>query len=76
MCTVATEFDTDKSETGRRRGPSGVLLLTGILAILVSGWALIGAPAFDGIDAGAGWILVLIAVIVGAILVFTPSRKR
>ena len=88
MCTVATEDRATEnmatenmateSDTGTRkhnRRPSGLLLIAGIVALLVSGWALLGPSSFEGFDANVGWVLVAVAVLVGAVLVLTPSKK-
>ncbi|WP_084436176.1 hypothetical protein [Aldersonia kunmingensis] len=84
---MADEFDTDWAEDGRsagsapregKRGPSVLLLLSGILALVVSGWALAGGNGWpgEGVDGpNLGWILVVAAIIVGALLVFTPSKR-
>ncbi|RJO72190.1 hypothetical protein D5S18_23785 [Nocardia panacis] len=64
---------TDNKKAG---GPSAMLLIVGVLALLVSIWALIGPAAlpFGGIP--IGWILVFTAIVVGGILVLTPRRRR
>lgn len=80
MAEYEKGFDTESPQEDRsgcgRRGPSVLLLLAGIAALLVSGWALIGPFSLDflsGVD--AGWVLVGVAVVVGAVLVFLPSRR-
>ncbi|WP_235916303.1 hypothetical protein [Antrihabitans cavernicola] len=74
---MASNFDTDETDTRNgKRQPSAVLLLTGLLTLAVSGWALIGPSALSGFDTNMGWVLVLIAVVAGAVLVFSPSKKR
>ena len=76
---MADQFDTQQSRA-RRRSPSLPLLLSGIAALVVSGWALAGPDAwhgpadFDGVS--VGWILVVVAIVIGALLVFTPSRRK
>lgn len=60
----------------RRKGPSAVLLLSGVLALLVSVWALAGPGAWDGIvDIHLGWVVVVIAIVVGLGLVFSPGKR-
>ncbi|MFC7447726.1 hypothetical protein [Rhodococcus daqingensis] len=64
---------TDKA--GRR--PSALLLLAGLAALLVSGWALIGPGSFESLgDTQFRWILVIAAVVVGVILVLAPGRRK
>ncbi|MBO0855701.1 MAG: hypothetical protein J2P18_18275 [Nocardia sp.] len=59
-----------------RRRPSIPLLLGGILALLVSAWALIGPTAWPAHSiVPAGWIVVAVAVVVGIALVVTPRRN-
>ncbi|MFD4181293.1 hypothetical protein [Rhodococcus sp. NPDC058514] len=63
-------------KAGTRR-PSALLLLAGLAALLVSGWALIGPDRFESLgDAQFRWILVIAAVAVGVILVFAPGRRK
>lgn len=64
--------------TPRKRGPSVLLLLSGIFALVVSGWALAGGNGWPAEGVGGpnlGWILVVAAIIVGAMLVFAPSKR-
>ncbi|MBP1162857.1 hypothetical protein ABIC28_000390 [Rhodococcus sp. PvR044] len=64
---------TDKA--GRR--PSALLLLSGLAALLVSVWALIGPFHFESLgDAQFRWIVVIAAVVAGLILVFAPGRRK
>ncbi|WP_346764555.1 hypothetical protein [Rhodococcus sp. HNM0569] len=69
--------DTDQaSDAPRSRRPSAVLLVTGVLALLVSGWALAGPFSLEPLGDGAfRWIVVGVAVVVGLVLVFTPGRR-
>jgi hypothetical protein len=62
----------------RKHGPSVLLLLSGIVALAVSGWALAGGNGWptDGVGGPhLGWILVLAAIVVGAMLVFAPGKR-
>jgi hypothetical protein len=64
---------TDKS----RRGPSILLLLSAIAALVVSGWALVGPFSLDFLATlDLGWILVAAAIVIGAILVLVPGRRK
>lgn len=62
-------------KAGRR--PSALLLLSGLVALLVSVGALIGPGSFESLgDAQFRWIVVLAAVVVGVVLVFAPGRRK
>lgn len=68
--------DTDRTPK-RRSGPSVLLLLSSIAALLVSAWALVGPFQLDFVAAlDMGWILVAAAVIVGVVLVVLPGRRN
>ncbi|UGT53575.1 hypothetical protein [Nocardia asteroides] len=67
----------DDTNTGTRRRPAFSLLVTGLLALAVSMWALLGGPTpGDGGILPIGWGVVLAAIVVGLLLTFAPSRKR
>lgn len=69
----------ENTETAAKAGrrPSALLLLSGLAALLVSAWALIGPGSFESLgDAQFRWILVIAAVVVGVILVFAPGRRK
>lgn len=79
---MAEHSSTDKhgnTETGSknsRRGPSVLLLLAGLAALLVSGWALIGPFSLAPLgNVEFRWILVAVALVVGAALVFSPGKR-
>jgi len=69
---------TTEDRTGRtRKGPSFLLLLSALAALLVSGWAMIGPFPVDFLAAvDLGWVLVGAALLIGAVLVFLPNRRR
>lgn len=73
-----TGDDTDDtSEPRRSRRPSIGLLLAGIAALLVTAWALIGPFSLEPLtNVGFRWLFVVGAVIIGAVLVFSPGRRR
>ncbi|MEV0332971.1 hypothetical protein [Nocardia sp. NPDC050717] len=67
----------DQTSTETRRRPAFSLLVTGLLALAVSVWALLGAPTpGDGGILPIGWGVVLAAIVVGLLLTFAPSSKR
>nr|WP_137725463.1 hypothetical protein [Prescottella subtropica] len=72
-----TGDDTDTSSAPRRsRRPSLGLLLAGLAALLVSGWALIGPFSLDALGhVEFRWIFVAVAVVIGAALVLSPARR-
>lgn len=60
-----------------RRGPSFSLLLAGVLALLVSGWAFLGPsdwPAHNHFP--FGWVVVAAAIVVGAGMTISPRRRK
>lgn len=78
MADFDTTFETgstDNENRKRRRGPSILLLLSAIAALLISGWALIGPFIFDFASLDLGWVLVATAVVVGLVLVVLPGRR-
>lgn len=73
-------FDTDTSaadECSPRRGPSILLLLSALAALAVSGWAMIGPFSLDFVPTlDLGWITIGLGVVIGAILILLPTRRR
>lgn len=70
--------DTDEqtAPTASRR-PSIGLFLAGLAAVLISVWALIGPFSLEPLaNIEFHWLFVIIAVAVGAALVFSPGRRR
>ncbi|MFF2088808.1 hypothetical protein ACFVVM_33920 [Nocardia sp. NPDC058176] len=60
-----------------RRRPAFSLLLTGILALALSAWALLGAPTPDeGGILPIGWAVVITAIVIGLVLTLSSGRKR
>lgn len=70
--------DTDEPSTPTAsRRPSLGLLLAGLAALLVTAWALIGPFSLEPLtNVGFRWLFVVGAVIIGAVLVFSPGRRR
>ena len=75
---MADNTDTDTAATaGTRRRPSPGLLLAGLAALLVSVWAFIGPDRLGAIGEGhLKWLFIAVAVVVGVVLVISPSRRR
>ncbi len=64
-------------DSGTRRGPSFSLLLAGLLALLVSVWAIIGPSAWPAHSiVPVGWIVVAAAVVAGIVMVISPRRRE
>ncbi|AHK30076.1 hypothetical protein [Rhodococcus opacus] len=70
--------DTQDSEQNRtRKRPSPLLLLAGLAALLVSGWALAGPFSLEPLaNVEFRWLFVVVAVLVGVVLVFAPNRRK
>ncbi|WP_181763028.1 hypothetical protein [Rhodococcus spelaei] len=69
----------DNNDLGDKtsRRPSALLLLSGLTALLISAWAIIGPDRFSAFGgAEFRWIFVIVAVVVGVILVFAPGRRK
>ncbi|EID80570.1 MULTISPECIES: hypothetical protein [Rhodococcus] len=67
----------DSAQTGTRKRPSPLLLLAGLAALLVSGWALTGPFSLEPLaNVEFRWLFVVVAVLVGVVLVFAPNRRR
>ncbi|QCQ92115.1 hypothetical protein [Rhodococcus sp. SGAir0479] len=68
--------DEPTASTASRR-PSFGLLLAGLAALFVSVWALVGPFSLDLFtNVEFRWVFVIAAVAVGAVLVFSPGRRR
>ncbi|BAH54510.1 hypothetical protein [Rhodococcus opacus] len=67
----------DGEQTRTRKRPSLLLLLAGLAALLVSGWALAGPFSLELLaNVEFRWLFVLVAVLVGVVLVFAPNRRK
>ncbi|MFE9786291.1 hypothetical protein ACFYO7_13015 [Nocardia salmonicida] len=67
----------EQNSVETRRRPAFTLLTTGLIALAVSVWALLGAPTPD--DGGilpVGWGVVIAAIVIGLLLTLTPSRTH
>lgn len=72
-----TRTEQTSDACGSRRRPSVLLVLAGLTALIVSGWALLGPFALTLLGADAfRWIFVGVAVAVGLVLVFSPNRRK
>jgi hypothetical protein len=77
-CAVDDIDDTHGNEQTRtRKRPSPLLLLAGLAALLVSGWALAGPFSLEPLaNVEFRWLFVVVAVLVGVVLVFAPNRRK
>ncbi|NLV78956.1 MAG: hypothetical protein GXY65_06350 [Rhodococcus sp.] len=76
--SAAGTGDTDTEQTCGRagRGPSILLLLSAIVALAVSCWALVGPFSVEFLTSlDMGWVLVGGAIVIGAVLVLLPARR-
>jgi len=70
-----SDSDTE-AQNSNRRGPSALLLLAGLAAMVVSVAAIIGQDAIVSLsDVQFRWVFVIAAVAVGVALLLGPSRK-
>ncbi|MEU4417980.1 hypothetical protein AB0G00_06185 [Nocardia salmonicida] len=67
----------EQNSVETRRRPAFTLLTTGLIALAVSVWALLGAPTPDeGGILPVGWGVVIAAIVIGLLLTLVPSRKH
>ena len=75
-----TNNRTDRSAApgrSRRGGFSPGLFFVGLLALVLSGWALAGPNRWDLTTiVPIGWIIVAVAIVVGLVLVISPRGRR
>jgi len=74
--SIADDTDEHTAPKPSRR-PSIGLFLAGLAAILVSVWALVGPFSLEPLaNVEFRWLFVVAAVVIGAVLVFSPGRRR
>ncbi|SDH84836.1 hypothetical protein SAMN05444695_103373 [Rhodococcus triatomae] len=72
---LSPDSSDETPKTGRRR-PSALLLLAGLAALVISSWALAGPFDLSPLaDVEFRWLFVLVAVVVGLVLVFSPHHR-
>lgn len=80
MAEQQTSTRPGRREAGGRvqhGGFSPGLFFVGLLALVLSGWALVGAGRWDLTTMlPIGWIIVAVAIVVGLVLVVSPGRRR
>ncbi|WP_327149729.1 hypothetical protein [Nocardia sp. NBC_01329] len=69
--------DPTFTPSGRRGGFSPGLFFAGLLALVLSVWAMVGAGRWELTTmVPIGWIIVTVAIVVGLVLVVSPRRRR
>ncbi len=73
---IPEDTDEHTPPTASRR-PSIGLFLAGLAAVLISVWALVGPFSLEPLaNVEFRWLFVVAAVVIGAVLVFSPGRRR
>ncbi|WP_210744525.1 hypothetical protein [Nocardia flavorosea] len=74
---VEASGDTGTAGRAHRGGFSAGLFVTGLLALLVSVWALAGPDRWNITSMiPVGWIVVAAAIVIGVALVISPRKRR
>lgn len=69
--------DTAPAPVVKARRFSPLLFLAGIICLAISGSVLFGSDPFDAITSlPLGWIAIVGAMVVGAVLVLAPTRRK
>ena len=79
MAEQGTRPDTGTTgpSGARREGFSAGMFVTGLLALLVSIWALTGPEPWNVTSLiPVGWIIVAAAIVVGVVLVISPRKRH
>lgn len=82
MADNNTRHETDDSNDhanpqSARRRPSVLLVLSGLVALVISAWALAGPFGLTPLGADAvRWIFVGGAVVIGVVLVLSPNWRK
>ncbi len=77
MCRCVVPDNREANEHNETRRPSAGLLLSGLVALLVSAWALVGPDNLAALgNRQVQWLLVAAAVVVGVVLVVAPVRRK
>ncbi|TSE02073.1 hypothetical protein FOS14_01430 [Skermania sp. ID1734] len=68
--------NTDNTQTTQRNRPSAMLLISGLVALVVSAWTMLGAPRIHGLHVfPLGWVVLGAALLVGVLLVCWRPKK-
>lgn len=74
---TGTTSGCGRAERADHGGFSAGLFITGLLALLVSIWALAGPDQWDVTSMiPVGWIIVAVAIVTGVALVISPRKHR
>lgn len=68
---------TPEADTDEKGRPSILLALSGLVALLVGGWALTGQDFGALVHSNLlGWIAIAVAIAIGVALVAVPTRRN
>ncbi|OAT70680.1 hypothetical protein AWB85_05015 [Mycobacteroides immunogenum] len=75
---VAAQAEPAPDATGKEKArPSIILALSGLVAVLIGGWALTGEDFVELIHSDLlGWLAIAIAIAIGVALVAVPTRRN
>lgn len=74
---IPTDDTDEQTAPTQSRRPSIGLFLAGLAAVLISVWALVGPFSLAPLaNVEFRWLFVVAAVVIGAVLVFSPGRRR
>ncbi|WJR32770.1 hypothetical protein P3F83_20025 [Mycobacteroides immunogenum] len=75
---VAAQAEPAPDATGKEKArPSVILALSGLVAVLIGGWALTGEDFVELIHSDLlGWLAIAIAIAIGVALVAVPTRRN
>ncbi|WP_459547950.1 hypothetical protein [Nocardia sp. X0981] len=77
MAEQPTSTDSTSRGGRRNRGFSPGLLISGLLALLVSAWTLLGPGHWELTSiVPLGWLVVATAIVIGLFLVVSPRKHR
>lgn len=73
---MAENIEDEATGTLKTRRPAALLLISGLIALAISATAMIGPTTWNGVgNFHVGWIVVIGAIVVGAVLVLSPGRR-
>lgn len=74
---VAAQAEPAPDATGKEKARPIILALSGLVAVLIGGWALTGEDFVELIHSDLlGWLAIAIAIAIGVALVAVPTRRN